>query len=149
MRTSMEIMWSLHAPRVRLETLARFARLCYRILFEMTCYVISIKWHGCLLNRERQTRSQCSLQASVQPNNPCAKQQRCVFTCVSKGMHIFLHVCAYKIHCVVLWILHHFNSYQSLLLSFLMLVFNASSMLWPIKTMFLAFHWNCCLKCFF
>lgn len=146
MRTSTEIMWSLHAPRVRLETLARFARLCYRILFEMTCYVISIKWCGCLLNRVRQTCSQCSLQASVQPNNPCARQQKCVFTCVSEVMHIFLHVCAYKIHCAVLRILHHFNRYQSLLLSFLVLVFNASSVLWPIKTMCLASH---CHKCFF
>ncbi len=109
-------MWSLHAPLVRLEALARFAWLCYRILFEMTCYVISIKWHGCLLNWVRQTRSQFPLQASVQPNNPCASQQKCVFTCVcvceSGGMHIFVHVCAHKIHRS-----HCLNAYPSLFLS--------------------------------
>ncbi len=84
-------MWSLHAPLVRLEALARFAWLCYRILFEMTCYAISIKWHGCLLNQVRQTRSQFPLQASVQPNNSYASQQTCV--CVWESVCVCVYVC--------------------------------------------------------
>ncbi len=89
-------MWSLHAPLVRLEALARFAWLCYRILFEMTCYAISIKWHGCLLNQVRQTRSQFPLQASVQPNNPYASQQKCV--CVRESVCVC--VCVSERECV-------------------------------------------------
>ncbi len=86
-------MWSLHAPLVRLEALARFAWLCYRILFEMTCYAISIKWHGCLLNQVRQMRSQFPLQASVQPNNSYASQQKCVWVCESVRERVCVCVC--------------------------------------------------------
>lgn len=144
MRACMEIMWSLHAPRVRLETLARFAWLCYRILFEMTCYVISIKWHGCLLNRLRQTCSQflsrhlCSLIIHAPSNkNVCSP------VCVSEGMHILCCMCVlirstvlFSEHCIISTVIKA----SCLVQCFLMLVFDASSMLWPIKTMCLASH---------